>query len=223
LLDGFSSEAVIDALQQVNGLKNIVIVAWPYKFRPVGDLKNRESWLGFYSQYGVFHHARLCFLNKAKSVLNVDIDELVLSLSGRSVFEAVEKSLFGLKSFWGRWVIGIQNRHENLVSPRHKEFDTVLQKRMAWRMLIKRYDRAGSPPKWAVVPDKTPRFTQWGAHRLQRSLYGYYDTDEFSYRHFREVNNSFIYNRSNLEEFDPEKHEEDYLLKAHFARVNWEN
>ena len=49
-------------------------------------------------------HARFRFLSQARSVLNVDIDELVLSDRNRSIFAATEQARGGFVKFSGRWV-----------------------------------------------------------------------------------------------------------------------
>ncbi len=47
-------------------------------------------------------------------------------------------------------------------------------------------------------------------------------TGEFSYRHFREISDSWKYERMGREPFDPARHEADADLARHVAAVRWD-
>ena len=78
----------------------IVVVDWPFPYGPQGGAAGavdgvEAPWDSDFCQTGSLQHARHRFLRTAKSVLNVDIDELVLSTRGRSIFAATESSWSG--------------------------------------------------------------------------------------------------------------------------------
>jgi hypothetical protein len=62
---------------------------WPFKYGPQGA-NSWDHWDSDFCQLGAWEHARWRFLQNARSAMNSDIDELVLSKSGQSVFEAAE-------------------------------------------------------------------------------------------------------------------------------------
>src|SRR5690606_8950495 len=75
-------------------------VAWPFPYGPQGGMAGavngvETDWDSDFCQTGSLQHARHRFLRQARSVLNVDVDELVLGTGGRSVFEATEQSRSG--------------------------------------------------------------------------------------------------------------------------------
>ena len=46
-------------------------------------------------------------------------------------------------------------------------------------------------------------------------------TAKFSYRHFREINDGWKYQRMDRPAFDRARHEEDQLLQRYLAKVRW--
>jgi hypothetical protein len=75
-------------------------------------------------------------------VVNVDIDELPVTWSGRSIFELAECSTTGYVQGSARYV-----ENATRVAPdvrRHRDFVCYLP------------HRSESPPKWAAVPSRCP-------------------------------------------------------------------
>jgi hypothetical protein len=155
------------------------VVNWPFKFGPKiwrrRNADGREERINSkFCQAGALQHARFRFLQKARSVLSCDIDELVYSTRGnRSIFEAAERSLFGSLHFKGRWIEG--GKSTGLL-PRHADFTRYLKE-----------DRVGSPPKWAVVPARCARSTTWTAHRVKGLLHSFTDSGRFGFGHFKDI------------------------------------
>ncbi len=168
----------------------IRVVNWPFRFGPRvwrrRDASGNERRISSkFCQAGALQHARFRFLQKARSVLNCDIDELVLpSRTGGSVFRAAETSLFGAVHFRGRW-IGDAGAGRGEQVPRHADFA--------------RYDasdKAGCPLKWAVVPWRCTRAMTWSAHRV-KGLENYFTrSSRFAYGHFSEITTNWKYNRT---------------------------
>jgi hypothetical protein len=216
----YSTAELRDALSDIEGMQAIRVVDWPFKFGPQGILGG--LWDSDFCQLGAWEHARWRYLAKARSVQNADIDELLLSKRGRSVFEATESSLFGVLSYRGRWVMGTDRTQIPLGSEerRHQDYDTVLRVEQGRRFGFLPIDKAACPTKWTLVPAKCPTKGQWGMH----SVYGWpasrLISRDFSYRHFREISNSWKYARNDRPKFDPALHEHDELLAAYRLRAS---
>jgi hypothetical protein len=192
----------------------IRVVSWPFKYGAqggsAGAINGRETpWDSDYCQTGSLQHARLRFLRSARSVLNVDIDELVLSARGRSIFGATEQSRHGFIKFAGRWISGATPdpvRHETC---HHADF-----------MYRDLGESRICPPKWCLVPARADPFrTSWSVHNLFGSRHNRRVLDEFIYRHMSAISNGWKEDRGIAEQFDPTGFAEDAALKAAFDRA----
>jgi hypothetical protein len=221
----YSQAELAAAVAAVSGIAAAYVVTWPFKYGPQG-LDAKRFWDSDYCQNGAWEHARRCFLGQAKSVMNADIDELVVSNSGASAFAAAETSPFGIVRYRGAWMPGIVNvtRHASERAPiRHRDFDHVwLPKRaLRWGVLPAYTDRC--PPKWTVVPSRVPDRAQWCAHNIKNWPAALPISAQFGFRHFREINDNWKYDRSPRVAFDPARHVRDEVLAANYDRVDWSN
>ena len=80
----YDSTTLSAALKSIPGIERSVVVEWPFKYGPQGP-NGWDYWDSDFCQLGAWEHARWRFLQHARSAMNSDIDELVLSKSGRSV------------------------------------------------------------------------------------------------------------------------------------------
>jgi hypothetical protein len=171
------------AIAAVPGIEAACVVAWPFKYGPQG-LDARRFWDSDFCQSGVFEHARWCFLAAARSAMNADVDELVVSRDGRSVFEAAEHAPFGVVRYRGTWVPGIEGMTRTATDQRplrYRDFAHVLQPRRVsrWNIVSGYEDRC--PPKWAVVPRRCPDHAQWSVHSLKNWIPALPITSAFAY------------------------------------------
>jgi hypothetical protein len=209
------------ALCTLTGIASVHVVSWPFKYGP--QTEDPRFWDSDYCQHGALEHARWRYLALARSVMNGDIDELVLAYRGESVFEAAERSLLGLMRYPGAWVMSVDGH-----SPapggdvRHRDFDIRLRPRPTRRLLLGRSDADACPPKWTVVPARCPDRAQWRAHRIAGWMASYIVTRKFGFRHFRPINTNWKYNRAGFEPFDPSRHIHDDVLAEIYAQVRWE-
>jgi hypothetical protein len=211
---------LLAAISDVEGLKTVRIVPWLFKFGPQGTL-TRGTWDSDYCQLGAWEHARWKYLTKARSVQNSDIDELVVSTRGRSNFVAVENDPFGMLRYTGRWIVGTNSTAISSTDPgrRHVDYDTVLKTKRAFKFGIWPYDTTACFPKWTVVPMKCPPRAQWKMHAIAGWLPALRISKEFSFRHFREISDSWKYLRSDRPDFDPAVHERDTLMQDYFSKL----
>jgi hypothetical protein len=212
------------ALGELAGIEAACVVRWPFKYGPQG-LDAKRFWDSDFCQNGAWEHARWCFLGAARSVLNADIDELVVARRQESVFEAAERSPFGVVRYRGAWVPGIAGTTRLATDGmpiRHRDFQHVLEPRRVRRLGLMATYEDRCPPKWAVVPRRCPGAAQWCAHNIKRWLGALPITAAFEYRHFREINDNWKYDRSGRASLDPRRHVRDDVLEANFARMRWD-
>jgi hypothetical protein len=219
----YAPKDLAEAIGSLDGIAAVRVVAWPFKFGPQG-LDAKRFWDSDFGQHGVWEHARRRFLEAAASVQGSDIDEFILSPDGRSIFEAVEAEPFGVLRYEGRWVIGIEGRDPapGKSDRRHIDYDVTRKARLVKRFGLITVDADRCPPKWTVVPSKCPDRAQWRIHVIGGHVASRRLTKTFSYRHFREISDSWKYERMGREAFDPARHEEERLLAAHIAAVRWD-
>lgn len=191
-----------------------VVVDWPFRYGPQGGMAGavdgRETpWDSDYCQTGSLQHARFRFLGQARSVLNVDIDELVLSDRGRSIFAATEAARGGFTKFAGHWISATTPHGIAPGRGRHGDF---------WLMDAQEADRC--PPKWCVVPAKTSAARHcWSVHNLFGARRNRRLSGEFAYRHMRGISKGWKEARWDAVPFDPARFQPDAPLRAAFERA----
>ena len=235
----YSTDELLAALGAISDLDQVCVVSWPFKYGPLG-FGYLDYWDSNFCQYGALEHARWMFLQRARSALNSDIDELIVSKNGQSVFEAAERASTGMVAFHGVWVYGFVDKtiQETFESPiRYTAFDHFLTP--SSNRVLGLFQRVNTFPtlggmlntKWAVVPRKNPANAQWTVHQIYglRGLYTKFSIDHsFCYRHYREINDNWReltdnwrFDRAKRESFDPARFAYDREIVANFSRVRW--
>jgi hypothetical protein len=225
----YSTAQLQEKLAALRGLEAVRVMQWPFKYGPQSYFG--KHWDSDYCQSGAFEDARWRYLLKAGSVLNCDVDEFVITAGAgeKSIFALTEESSRGYLRFYGKWVVALADRTDQppLEHPvggfnRHRSYQYALSVHSAWQKyrFVSR-DRCAS--KWAIVPAGSPEKSQWKTHMVTRILQPPTRLDRISYRHFREINTSWKYQRSVRENFDAAKHSIDSELMRAFSRVDWES
>jgi hypothetical protein len=197
------------------------VVDWPYSYGP-GGVSRTCGWDSDFCQAGAFQDARFRFLARARAVLNCDVDELVLSLSGRSVFDAAERSSTACVAFEGRWVSSATRRasRADAGAVRHGDYRYLEPDgpRPAGRA-----SPAGAwapcPAKWCVVPRSCGLAHDWSVHQVRSPTFDASRSAEFQYRHFRAISTDWKYRRTNEIPIDNGVHRFDPVLDAALARA----
>ena len=201
-----------DTLAEVEGLAKFLVIPWPYPFGSMDDVfeghKFGGNW-GMFAQPPKFTQFFRKYGMAARSLLNVDIDELVLSPFRKSVFKAVERAPFGLLRFNRVWVL---NAREETGLPRHQHF-VIRKKGIAAR------DRG---KKWALAPARS-FLASWRAQPWTHSVKGWLNlagsSDEFYGYHLIGISRSWYWDRTKQVAFDPKLHVRDKLMIDTFADV----
>lgn len=208
----YSLDDLRATLAVVPGLQKFLVIPWPYRFGSMDDVfeghKFGGNW-GMFAQPPKFTQFFRKYAMSARSILNVDIDELVFSPFRRSVFRAVERSPFGLLRFNRVWVL---NARAETGPPRHRQF-VIRKKGTAAR------DRG---KKWALAPGRA-FFASWRAQPWTHQVKGWLNlsgsSDTFYGYHFIGISRSWYWDRTEKVAFDPKIHIRDKLMIDTFADV----
>jgi len=175
----YRAEDIAAAITEVEGIEVAVVVDWQFKWGPSAGPYQR--WDSDYSQYSMLEHARFRFLRQAAGVVSCDIDELVLTDDGRTVFDHAREAPDGVIKYHGIYI--------GKVTP--FEMDAERQRRFVdYRY---REGARNSTPKWTTIPSMSdPETTQWWVHSV-RGIEPKI-TDAVTHRHYRGVSTGWKYN-----------------------------
>jgi hypothetical protein len=215
----YTTGELLDAVRAIDGIAEAAVVHWPFRYGPQGTLAN-GLWDSDFCQLGAWEHARRRFLANARSVMNSDIDELVLCDDSRSIFGNAERSAFGISRYSGRWVVATGESKATSL-PRHCDFHIILRPQMQRTRFFLNRDTVACFPKWTVVPRRCPDRTQWKVHTIGGWLPARLKTRGASFRHFREIGGNWKYDRKARDTFDPARHVKDEALARVFDQVDW--
>jgi hypothetical protein len=172
----YSSDEIREMLARVPGVEVSVVVDWPYKFGPQGF---EGVWDSDFCEYGIMEHARHRFLALAEGVINTDIDEVVVTNDGSSVFDRALASHAGIIRYKGIWIESASSE-----APANGRRHIHFLHRM-------RENLVPSLDKWTLAPMRCPSAKQWLTH----SVDGLVNDTELAagvlYRHFRAINTNW--------------------------------
>lgn len=168
----YNQKEIYDAIKSVSSDITVEVVKWPFIWGVHGG-PNKE-WDSDYCQYGILEHARYKYLQMSRSVINCDVDELIMNNDNKSIFEETENTTNGYMAISG------------FIVPNY--CDEVINNFSNYRYLD-----LGSPalPKWCVVPSKCNDMQQWKVHDIS-GFNNIEFSNEFISRHFRGINTNWL-------------------------------
>lgn len=195
----YDMDALNNALSGVPGIEAAALVRAWFPFGPggVGNTNFNSKFL----HMTMVELGRARLLGQARAVLNVDIDELVYSRAGTSIFDATIASEKGYVRIDGRWAFADPPEDGKLIQ--HADHAFV---RTDGKPKVNR--------KYCVAPQGALGGKPWLTHRIV-SRKDPSDPD-FGFWHFRRISNNWDYNR---EDFDTSLLEIDKRLVDTMKRV----
>lgn len=176
-----------------------VVVNWPFRFGPQGGLwtgMRGVPWDSDFCEYGILEHARHRFLARSATVLHQDIDELVVTHSGASVFDVLAKSGADAIRYSGRWIENINIRPDEMLS--YRSFVHIDVR------------KAPTTQKWALNSARAANALQWKTHQLAGIQVA--DTNDVAHRHFMGLTTNWKWDRLSDVTYDPAVHIRDSRL-----------
>jgi hypothetical protein len=100
--DAYGADELAAAMDEVPGYRRRVLIRTPLRFGPL-EVHCTKSSLATFLQVSVLNIVRDRFLLTARTMLNVDVDELVVGRDGASITDATARGLVGFRTFRGCW------------------------------------------------------------------------------------------------------------------------
>lgn len=211
----YSKYDIRAALATVPGLKTAVVIdaRVPFGAPPGRGANDSKFFQRFYQE-----HAKYRLFARAGGLLHVDIDELMLSPTGESIFDAVDQSATGYLSCEGVWVERVTDDGREL---------TTRESRHAIYSYVATGGGRNSLKKNAIAPHRLdPESYFVTVHRV----YGVHPDKKasarFTHRHMLGIkdldthpNNQRRFEAMPFTAFDGALHERDEVLHARLARV----
>ncbi|WP_424983927.1 hypothetical protein [Maritalea sp. S77] len=217
----YTTQDIESALNEVPGVKRAIAINWPFKFGvldPVAQSQHQRCQILFaqrvahmelFLRYGMF----------ANSILNVDIDELVVSTERNSIFEVVERRFFGCLKFERYLVENVREPQITNDLPSFREFYFRNKNHLS---------RQDQYKKWIIAPSKLRRISKapilW-THRIYGVINPYPVAKEFKCYHFAgitcdwrknddmAITREWQHERNNRVIFDNNLHVKDVFLE----------
>lgn len=178
--DAYSPADIAGTLSGIDGLKTFKVVSAPFKYGPNAFGKKWAT--AKFLQTALFNLARLSYLRESAATLNVDIDELVQTTGGKTVFDYTMASLLGFTRIKGRHRYAISAKRQDAI--RHKD-----------HLHIDADDR-GKPPKFCIVPSGPLRYFDWTVHSLGMYPFGRFSFHRcVSFDHFYTISTNWKFDR----------------------------
>ena len=175
----YSHSDLARVVAEVPGLAVIAVVVVSLPFGSNGS--SNSDYESLFLQRSMLELSRTRFLSSAGAVLNVDIDELFYSDSGRSVFEATRESHHGITRADAKWVYAPPAKGENPPAFTDHKF-------------VSKSGRPKANRKWCVAPQGPLQGHQWRTHFVGSRMDPV--DPEFVMWHFRQISSSWKYDRA---------------------------
>lgn len=174
----YTLDDILDTISGVPGLRVVCVVDWAFRYGPQGG--DGIPWDSDYAQYGAIEHAYRRMFRRAAGVLSIDIDELVHSPAGVSIYDEAAASPQGFALFGGEWRYADPAAPSG--QPRHID------------CRFTRSDDAPAATKWCAVPSRLPRGAQLAVHEA----YGLMEPplSSSAYWHMRPISTHWKIDRS---------------------------
>lgn len=196
----YSAEELAAVLAAAPGYRKAMLVTVPYLHGPALNTVTRQSKCEFL-QVALMNVVLEGWMTGARAVLNCDVDEIVTSADGGSIFDAAASSLMGLVMCKGHWRYAMPGAG----AARHADH---------WHI---RPEDDPCAPKYCVRPDSIAGRRQLKIHRVKGfKRLPFVSRDKFSFYHCRYITTSWRYDRSRV---DPAGLVADPVTRADLASV----
>lgn len=200
--DRYGIQEILDTITSVEGIHTARVLSAPFPYGPMkGGTKKLEIPAAFL-QASMLNLMRLRFLQEARAVLFLDVDEILRNPNGVSVFDAVCETRLGVTAFYGHWAYAPNTGFEGAAQKKHTHVG------------VNGPERCNS--KWAVRPNSFIGKGRWGIHRMMDAIFPLCFDDRFSFWHCR--HSSTFWNPKKTADFDQAR-----LKPNADLRSDWDN
>jgi hypothetical protein len=168
----------------------LIVKEVPFKYGP--EAYNGSGWDSDFLQYAMFEHVRYYCCNPESIILNSDIDEIVITANGDSVFNMPNRDN-SVCLFYGKWVV-VQNQ---------PFLDNDWRQHSKHNMIEL---NSTCPTKWVARLDGLSDSCFLRVHEVAGISCKYMDETEVLYLHHKGINNNWKYNRGGPVTLNAELH-----------------
>ncbi len=224
MYDNASTRYTVDTLRErlegIPGIAALAVVDWPYKFGTGSGPKGEYD--SSYGQMGAIAAVRWRFAERAEGLLFTDPDELVVSLGGGSVYDAMRDGGVPCLTFAGRWVTAVRPAWPRTPPDNGRDAGDGGSPACLHTDCVYRTDQPMYLNKWVAAHDRCDEAAQWLLHGiigLDAAHAAAADsqvptTHAFETRHCLSVNTDWKYPRAHRRRYHPLK----YRFDRAFAR-----
>ncbi|MDG1531479.1 MAG: hypothetical protein P8Q99_09010 [Paracoccaceae bacterium] len=180
--DAYDLTELRECIAGIKGLKASVVLRPEFTYGPSGN--HRQATNARYLQFAMFAISKMRFLADADAVLNVDVDEMVYSKSGASIFDAVKEDTKGYITLPGTW------RH----ATRMGDDDAPLSHADHTHEHLGQGDQIW--PKWCVDMKGAITNEPWRTHGFNGITENFHD--DFGFFHCRQITTNWHFSRPHL-------------------------
>ena len=197
-------------LKSVAGIAHAAVLSWPYRYGATDPAVRTNPYYGLFLQIASMSVALRRYGARAFGLLNCDIDELVATPEGTTIYELAHAARQGLVAMPGQFIEALPSGDGTGGVYTHRDFGSRRRDAAA---------RLSSPRKWALDPSRA-----WvgglGVHPYMhwiegRPPFGKTVLPEVFYWHFRGINTNWKEARTDASGLRPE----DVEVDARFAGV----
>ena len=175
----YSIQEIADTVSAIDGIKNVCIVQWNFKYGPQGKPWGTEApWDSDFCQIGALQDARLRLLGNSVGMINADIDELFHPTEpGVDIFQILETSGLSTLNIEG------YNIEKNITNRIWNESDSVPRFYHFWE---KKKSAIKCVRKWITKPSRWTHSMSPTAHYIHNADYS--PIKSFSIGHYYSIN-----------------------------------
>jgi hypothetical protein len=182
----YSVDDLADCLASVPGYRRAAVVTVPFKYGPAYETATKAG-DGEFLQTAVMNALWEVWMTGARAVLNADVDEIVTSHDGGSIFDAAVKARLGVVMCTGHWRYALPTSG----TVRHADHHNLL---------------AGDlpcPPKYCIRPNSLAGRRPLKVHGVKNfKRMPLVSRNDFFFYHCRNISTSWKYDRSGIASAD---------------------
>lgn len=173
----YTCDDIIETISRIDGLSAAFVVNWNFKYGPQGAPWTGKDvpWDSDFCQIGALQNARYGHCSEAIGWINADVDELVISRNGESVFDALAKAGNGIIGYSGEWVANYSINLSDGELPRY------------WNFPYLTGNKCGS--KWTANSQALDPSAHPTAHYMRKINYP--QDDNFFIAHYKALNSGW--------------------------------
>lgn len=202
----YSSSDIAATLEGITGLEAVGVVDWFFPYGPGAGASGR--WDSAYAQVGAMEHARFRFLQRARSMINADVDELAFChREGETLTALTAAAAGGYLCYPACWATAERGGQYALPAVERRFRDSYFINP----------DRTFIAGKWSLVPAMIPATHELGVHQVRGLEPDTSTSDRVSLRHMPEFNTGWKVRRkvgANMTQPDP-------VMQRTFGDIGW--